>query len=162
MMKVEEKILDVNSAKTLLDEWKQNSYSIVFTNGCFDILHAGHVDYLEKSRALGDKLIIAVNTDQSVSKIKGPTRPIVDEKARMKVLASLEFVDCVTWFNEDTPLDLIKLLEPDILVKGDDYSMDNIVGADVVMKNGGRVETIPLLKGHSTSSIIEKILKIKK
>ncbi|MFY0651037.1 MAG: D-glycero-beta-D-manno-heptose 1-phosphate adenylyltransferase [Cyclobacteriaceae bacterium] len=161
-MQTKEKILSAIEAKKRIADWKKEGYDIVFTNGCFDILHIGHVDYLEKARRLGGKLIIGVNTDGSVKRIKGENRPLVDENARMRVLAALEFVDCVTTFDEDTPWLLISSLLPDILVKGNDYSIDNIVGADIVMKNGGRVETIPLVKGYSTSNIVEKIKTLKK
>lgn len=130
---------------------------MVFTNGCFDILHLGHVDYLEKAASKGDKLIVALNTDASVSKLKGPTRPVNSEKARARIMAALSFVDAVVFFSEDTPLSLIKRLKPDILVKGSDYKISNIVGADIVMQNGGKVETIELVDGYSTTNIINKI-----
>jgi rfaE bifunctional protein nucleotidyltransferase chain/domain len=137
-------------------EWRKKG-KIVFTNGCFDILHLGHVDYLEKAKALGYKMIVGLNTDSSVKKIKGPNRPVNDDLARARVMASLEFVDAVILFEEDTPFDLISYLKPDILVKGDDYTIEKIIGADIVLKNGGSVETVPLVKGYSTSNIISKI-----
>src|SRR5690606_8770159 len=130
---------------------------IVFTNGCFDIVHLGHIDYLEKARALGDKLVLGLNTDASVSALKGAARPVVDETARARLMAAMEFVDAVILFSEPTPLQLIQTISPDILVKGDDYTVENIVGADFVTSNGGEVKTIPLVKGYSTSTIIEKI-----
>jgi D-glycero-beta-D-manno-heptose 1-phosphate adenylyltransferase len=139
-----------------LQEWRKNG-KIVFTNGCFDILHLGHVDYLEKARALGDKLIVGLNTDSSVKKIKGPDRPVNDDYSRARIMASLEFVDAVILFEEDTPFDLISYLKPDILVKGDDYTIEKIIGSDIVLKNGGSVKTVPLVKGYSTSNIISKI-----
>jgi D-glycero-beta-D-manno-heptose 1-phosphate adenylyltransferase len=139
-----------------LQEWRKNG-KIVFTNGCFDILHLGHVDYLEKARALGDKLIVGLNTDSSVKKIKGPNRPVNDDYSRARIMASLEFVDAVILFEEDTPFDLISYLKPDILVKGDDYTIEKIIGSDIVLKNGGSVKTVPLVKGYSTSNIISKI-----
>ncbi|MEQ9285793.1 MAG: D-glycero-beta-D-manno-heptose 1-phosphate adenylyltransferase [Cyclobacteriaceae bacterium] len=160
-MQTEKKIAAPEQMLETIKNWKNDGFPIIFTNGCFDILHVGHVDYLQQAKNLGGKLVIGVNTDESVRRIKGQDRPIVDEQARMRVLASLEFVDGVTWFDDDTPLELISLLLPDVLIKGNDYSIDNIVGADVVMKNGGRVDTIPLVEGYSTSSIVDKIIKIK-
>lgn len=132
---------------------------MVFTNGCFDILHLGHIDYLEKARNLGDHLIIGLNTDKSVQKIKGPSRPLNNETARARVLASLAFTDLVVMFDEDTPLELIKQLKPDILVKGKDYHTKNIVGANFVMDIGGKVITLDLVEGYSTTGLIEKIKK---
>jgi rfaE bifunctional protein nucleotidyltransferase chain/domain len=160
-MKTETKIKSRAEAAETIAAWKKEGIPVVFTNGCFDILHIGHVDYLEKAKNLGGKLVVGVNTDASVKRLKGDERPVVDEKARMRVLAALEFVDCVTWFDEDTPLALISAILPDVLVKGNDYSVDNIVGAEVVMKNGGRVDTIPLVEGYSTTQIVEKISKLK-
>lgn len=160
-MQTEKKIAPPGQMLKTINDWKKDGFPVIFTNGCFDILHVGHVDYLQQAKNLGGKLVIGVNTDESVKRIKGPDRPIVDEQARMRVLASLEFVDGVTWFDNNTPLELISLLLPDILIKGNDYSIDNIVGADVVMKNGGRVDTIPMVEGYSTSNIVDKIIKIK-
>ncbi|MEQ6121176.1 D-glycero-beta-D-manno-heptose 1-phosphate adenylyltransferase [Reichenbachiella sp. MALMAid0571] len=160
-MQTENKISTPQQALEKINVWKSEGVPIIFTNGCFDILHVGHVDYLQKAKNIGGKLVIGVNTDKSVRRIKGDNRPIVDENARMRVLASLEFVDCVTWFEEDTPLELISCLLPDVLVKGNDYSIDNIVGADIVMEHGGRVDTISLVEGYSTSNIVDKIIKIK-
>ena len=160
-MQTENKISTPQEALEKITAWKKEGASIIFTNGCFDILHVGHVDYLQKAKNIGGKLIIGVNTDKSVRRIKGKNRPIVDENARMRVLASLEFVDCVTWFEEDTPLELISHLLPDVLIKGNDYTIDNIVGADIVMENGGRVDTISLVEGYSTSNIVDKIIKLK-
>jgi rfaE bifunctional protein nucleotidyltransferase chain/domain len=154
------KIINVPDAVQLVNQWKLQGQTIVFTNGCFDILHIGHVDYLEKARNLGDKLVLGLNTDHSIRRIKGETRPIVEENARARVIAALGFVDAVVLFDEDTPLRLIQTIKPDILVKGDDYTIKNIIGADFVIENGGKVETIPLVKGFSTSNIIEKIKSI--
>ena len=157
-MKAEDKIVSLQQAVLLAKEWKNSGQKAVFTNGCFDILHLGHVDYLEKARSLGDKLILALNTDSSVKRQnKGPERPINSEYARARILASLFFVDMVVLFDDNTPYDIISVLLPDILVKGDDYAVDNIVGADVVIKNGGEVKTIPLVQGYSTTSIINKL-----
>ena len=153
------KIVTRKEAEVLVRKWKQDGQRVVFTNGCFDILHLGHIDYLEKARNLGDRLIVGLNTDDSVIRLKGPGRPIQDELARARMLAALSFVDAVIKFEEDTPKELISFLVPDVLVKGGDYDMGNIVGADIVMENGGQVETIDLVEGHSTSDIIDRIQK---
>jgi rfaE bifunctional protein nucleotidyltransferase chain/domain len=155
-MNTSDKIVNKEQLSEFLADWKKDG-KIVFTNGCFDILHLGHVDYLEKARNLGQKLVVGLNTDASVQRLKGKSRPICDEKSRARVMASLEFVDAVILFDEDTPFELISFIKPDILVKGNDYTIENIVGADVVMKNGGKVETVPLVNGYSTSNVIEKI-----
>ena len=157
MSSTSNKILDRQQAAVVINNWKSEGKKIVFTNGCFDIVHLGHVDYLEKAHNLGDKLVLGLNTDESVSRIKGPSRPIVDENSRSRVMAALEFVDLVVFFNEETPYELISALLPDILVKGNDYLAENIVGADIVKKNGGKVETIELVQGYSTSNIIKRI-----
>jgi rfaE bifunctional protein nucleotidyltransferase chain/domain len=154
-MPTADKILTLDALIEKRKEW--NDQEVVFTNGCFDILHLGHVDYLEKAASKGDKLIVALNTDASVSKLKGPTRPVNKEEARARIIAALSFVDAVVFFSEDTPLSLIKQLLPDVLVKGSDYDMSNIIGADIVMENGGKVETIKLVDGYSTTNIINKI-----
>ena len=152
-----DKILPLDELLKQVAEWKAAGQRIVFTNGCFDILHLGHVDYLEKARTLGDKLIVGLNTDKSVSTLKGPSRPLQDEYSRARLMAALAFVDAVVLFSEETPKLLIEAIAPDILTKGDDYTPENIVGADFVLKNGGRVATIPLVKGYSTSNIVRKI-----
>lgn len=157
MEKTEHKIKSVAEAKEVIKSWKANHERVVFTNGCFDLLHLGHVDYLEKARALGNRLVIGLNTDDSVSRFKGPERPLQDQNSRARVLAALQFVDLVVFFNEDTPLNLISELIPDVLVKGSDYLAENIVGAEVVKKNGGKVETIDFVAGYSTTRIVEKI-----
>ena len=136
---------------------KTGKRKVVFTNGCFDILHAGHVSYLKKARALGDKLIVGINPDDSVRRLKGDDRPVNTLEDRMAVLSELECVDEVIAFDEDTPAELIKKVRPDILVKGDDYIIEKIVGADFVMSYGGEVKTIPLLEGKSTTNIISKM-----
>lgn len=155
--KIKSKIIDNHQLDDLINQWKQNGETIVFTNGCFDIIHQGHVDYLAKASDKGSKLIIGVNTDGSVSRIKGPNRPIQDEYSRMMILAAMQFVDAVILFDEETPLNLIKKVVPSVLVKGSDYKAENIVGYDTVINNGGRVETIDFLPGFSTSSIETKI-----
>lgn len=133
---------------------------MVFTNGCFDILHPGHVDYLARARSLGSCLVVGLNSDTSVTRLKGPTRPVNDQDSRALVLAALESVDRIVIFEEDTPLELIRMVRPDILVKGGDWSVNNIVGRDVVEAGGGRVLSLPILPGHSTTAIIERILTL--
>ena len=156
-MKTESKIKANATAQDWAKQVKKSGKKLVFTNGCFDILHLGHIDYLEKARALGDMLIVGLNSDDSVKRLKGPERPINDEYSRSRMLAALGFVDAVCIFDEDTPKELIDILLPDILVKGGDYSIKNIVGAESVMKNGGQVKTIALVDGFSTTRIIEKL-----
>lgn len=141
--------------KTLKNEKKK----IVFTNGCFDILHAGHVDYLNKAKQLGDILLVALNSDSSVRSIKGPKRPIVCQEERAFIMSNLKCVDYVTFFDEDTPAEIIAKIIPDILVKGADWSIDKIIGREVVEKNGGEVKTIEFINFQSTSRIIETIIE---
>jgi len=136
---------------------KRQGRKIVFTNGCFDVLHFGHVHYLLQAKELGDILVIGLNSDDSVRRLKGPTRPINGEKERAFVLAALACVDYVVVFDEDTPKKLIETVRPDVLVKGGDYTLDNIVGADFVTQNGGTVTTIPFVEGFSSTRIIEKL-----
>ena len=138
--------------------WHQEGKRVVFTNGCFDIVHLGHIDYLEKTRALGDALVLGLNTDSSVARLKGPLRPVVDENARARLMAALQFVDLVTLFDDPTPLELITALQPDVLVKGDDYTVAAIAGAGVVLERGGSVQTVALVPGYSTSGLIRKIV----
>ena len=155
MRHIADKIL---SRDTLLDRLKQpRARTLAFTNGCFDILHRGHVEYLAFARSLADALVVAVNSDASVRRIKGAGRPINAEEDRAYVLAALESVDWVTIFDEDTPLDLIRALSPDVLVKGADYSVDQVVGATHVQSAGGRVELAPLVPGRSTSDLLRRI-----
>ena len=151
------KIISRKEACSLIAGWKSSGDKIVFTNGCFDILHVGHLDYLEGARSLGNRLVVGVNTDDSVRRIKGPQRPINDEYSRTRMLAALAFVDAVILFDEDTPYELIDMVKPDILVKGDDYLTENIVGADIVIRQGGEVRTLPFTEGYSTSAIIKRI-----
>ena len=132
---------------------------VVFTNGCFDILHRGHVEYLRKAKALGDVLVVGVNTDSSVRRIKGPDRPVIDESDRVFVLAALASVDYVCLFNEDTPYELIRALVPDMLVKGADWAIEKVVGRDIVEAAGGSVQTIEFLPDRSTTGILERIRK---
>lgn len=151
--------LKIKNAKSLvrtLVALRSKNKKIVFTNGCFDIIHAGHVDYLSRARRLGDILVVGLNSDSSVRKIKGKGRPINKESARAKVLSSLFFVDYVTIFNETTPEHLIKKVRPDILVKGSDWKTKDIVGSSFVKGYGGKIKRISFVKGYSTTSIIEK------
>ncbi|HYN55089.1 MAG TPA: D-glycero-beta-D-manno-heptose-7-phosphate kinase [Methylotenera sp.] len=152
-----DKICDKSQLLELVGHWKENKQTIVFTNGCFDLLHAGHVTYLEAAKKTGDKLILGLNTDRSVSALKGPTRPVVHEGDRARVLAALASVDAVILFDEDTPLQLIDAIRPDVIVKGDDYSEEQVVGGKEVKSWGGSVKLIPLVQGRSTSNIIKKL-----
>jgi len=143
-----------------VNTWRTERQTIVFSNGCFDIIHPGHAQYLAAAAALGSRLVLGVNTDQSVQRLKGMQRPVISENDRCLLLASFLFIDAVCLFDEDTPLELIKSIIPDILVKGKDYTVDQIVGADIVLQHGGKVETIELVEGYSTSALIEKIKKL--
>jgi len=156
---IEEKIHDWKSLSKAVALWRFTDKKIVFTNGCFDLLHLGHIDYLSKAASLGNVLIVGMNTDASVARIKGPHRPINDEISRLHIMASLFFVNAVVLFDEPTPLELIKLVQPDILVKGGDYKVEEIVGYDVVKARGGMVQTIDFVSGYSTSAIEAKIRK---
>jgi rfaE bifunctional protein nucleotidyltransferase chain/domain len=151
------KIYDLPSLKSSIVTWQKEGKKVVFTNGVFDLLHIGHITYLAKASEMGDKLIIGLNSDSSVKRIKGEDRPVNDQNNRAALLAALFFVDAVVVFEDDTPLNLISTLMPDILVKGSDYSVENIVGAREVMANGGEVKTINFVEGYSSTSIIEKI-----
>ncbi|GAB2797450.1 rfaE bifunctional protein nucleotidyltransferase chain/domain [Hymenobacter luteus] len=156
-MWTKDKIMPLAALLPQVAAWKAQGERVVFTNGCFDLLHLGHVDYLEKARHLGQRLVVGLNTDASVSCLK-PGRPLQDEVSRARVLASLLFVDAVVLFDEQTPLALIEAIRPDILVKGDDYQISGIVGHEVVLQNGGQVLTVPLVAGYSTTRIVERIL----
>jgi rfaE bifunctional protein nucleotidyltransferase chain/domain len=148
---------DLPKLRRSLAFWKFRDSKLVFTNGCFDILHLGHIDYLSKAADLGKILIIGLNTDDSVKRIKGNSRPLINENARAIILASLGFVNAVVLFDEDTPYELIKIIQPDILIKGSDYKPEKIIGYDIVKETGGEIVTIDILKGYSTSLFIEKI-----
>jgi len=150
------KILTKEQLSTLLHVQRFKGNKIVFSNGCFDILHRGHIEYLAKAANLGNCMVIGLNTDASVKRLKGNSRPVQDQISRALVMASLRFVDYVVLFDEDTPYELIQFLKPDILVKGSDYKEDEIVGGDIVKQNGGKVVTIDLVDGYSTTSIIER------
>ncbi len=151
------KILNKEQFQKSLEFWRLMKKKIVFTNGCFDIIHRGHIDYLSKAADLGNILLIGLNTDASVKRLKGRGRPVNDEVARAQNLAALFFIDAIILFDEDTPYNLIKEVKPDILVKGSDYKSEDIVGHDIVKENGGEIVTIDLLPGYSTTSIIQKI-----
>jgi len=153
---LEKKIFSWEEALVQRNKWQKEGLEVVFTNGCFDILHYGHIDYLSKAADLGHKLIVAVNSDSSVKKLKGEKRPLNPENARMALLSALFFIDAVVLFSDETPYELISLLHPDILVKGGDYSEEQIAGADIVRQNGGKVVILPLVEGYSTTSLIEK------
>jgi D-glycero-beta-D-manno-heptose 1-phosphate adenylyltransferase len=155
--KIHDKIKSFDEIKESVKEWKSNSYKIVFTNGCFDLLHYGHIHYLAEARDLGDKLIVGLNSAASVRRLKGINRPINDELTRQHLLAALAFVDAVVVFEEDTPYDLIKLIEPDILVKGGDWQPSQIVGSDIVLAKGGEVKSLPFIEGYSTTNIEKKM-----
>ncbi|OFX88287.1 MAG: glycerol-3-phosphate cytidylyltransferase [Bacteroidetes bacterium GWF2_33_16] len=151
--------MDFNNIDSHLAFWNFKNYKIVFTNGCFDIIHRGHIEYLAQAASYGDILIIGLNTDNSVSRIKGENRPVQDEYARAITLAALQFVNAVVLFDENTPYDLIQKIQPDILIKGSDYKPENIVGYDIVKAKGGKIVTIDFIDGYSTTSIIEKLKK---
>ena len=154
---IKSKIYTTGQVKAVLNVWRLLGKKVVFTNGCFDLLHLGHIDYLSKAADMGDKLVIGLNSDASASALKGPGRPITDQLSRSLMLASFSFVDAVVIFDEPTPLHLIELVRPDILVKGADYSIEQIVGADLVLHYGGEVKTIEYLSGYSTTLIEKKI-----
>ena len=152
-----EKVLTRDRACARVEEWRAEGETIVFTNGCFDLLHLGHVTLLEDCRRFGSKLVVALNTDASVSRLKGPTRPIVGENERAKVMAALAAVDLVTLFDEPTPLELIQAMQPDVLVKGGDYTVQTVVGHEMVAAYGGRVEIVPTVEGFSTTNIVRRM-----
>ncbi len=150
-------VRNVEALRTTLALWKFKNEKIIFTNGCFDILHRGHVDYLIQAASLGTKLVIGLNTDASVRRLKGETRPVNNEEARALLLASMGFTDKIIFFQENTPLELIRFIQPDILVKGNDYKPEEIVGYDIVKNKGGEIVTIQLTPGFSTTSILNHI-----
>ena len=155
--RVKNKIFNKNNLLEKLEIWKSSNKKIVFTNGCFDLIHLGHIEVLARSADLGDILIIGVNTDSSIKELKGNNRPIIEEDSRVQQLASLEFVDAVILFNEQTPLELIKVIKPNIITKGGDYNSEQVVGNEIAIKNEGEVIIIPLTQGYSTTSIFDKI-----
>lgn len=152
-----EKVLDFERVQLRVSEWRAAGETVVFTNGCFDLLHVGHIALLEDCRRFGSKLVLGLNTDDSVSRLKGPSRPIVGQRERARVMAALAAVDAVVLFDEETPLRLIEALQPDVLVKGGDYTVDTVVGHEFVQSHGGRVEIVPTVEGFSTSNIVKKL-----
>lgn len=157
---ISDKLVSREELVKLTNAWKAAGETIVFSNGCFDIIHPGHARYLAEAAALGHRLVLGVNTDESVRRLKGASRPIIPQQERCELLASFAFIDAVCLFDEDTPLELIESILPDILVKGKDYAIHQIVGAAEVLEHGGKVETIDLVEGFSTSTLIEKIKKL--
>ncbi len=157
MKKISSKIQPWSEIAHTIQNWKAAGDKVVFTNGCFDILHYGHIHYLAEARELGDKLIVGMNSASSVRRLKGAHRPINDEMTRTHLMAALAFVDAVVLFEQDTPYDLIKLLKPDVLVKGGDWRPDQIVGSEIVLKHGGEVKSLNFVKGYSTTNIEQKI-----
>lgn len=157
---IQNKIVSIEHLERLTNIWRSFDKKIVFTNGCFDILHRGHLEILAAAANEGHKLVVGLNTDASIKRLKGPERPVNHEQDRVFQLASLLCVDAVCLFDQDTPIDLIKLVKPDVLIKGGDYEIDTIAGADFVQSYGGIVKTIPLVEGFSTSNIIEQIKKL--
>ncbi len=155
---IQQKIQNLESAVHIVKEWQQQGFEVVFTNGCFDLIHYGHVCYLAEARSLGDRLIVALNSDASVQKYKGSHRPIANQQSRTHVMAAFEFVDLVIVFEEDTPYEVIKALKPDILVKGGDWKIHEIVGSDIVMEHGGLVKSLRFEEGFSTTSLEQKII----
>jgi len=154
---INSKIYNLDALTTQVEQWKAIGNKVVFTNGCFDIIHRGHIEVLARTADLGEKLIIGLNSDQSIQKLKGEDRPIIDEQSRAILLAALSFVDAIVLFSEDTPLKLISTLLPDVLAKGGDYEIETIVGHEIVHKNGGKVKLVPFLDGFSSTTIIDKI-----
>ena len=155
---IQNKVFALNTLLKTLNVWRFMDDKIVFTNGCFDLIHLGHIDYLSRASDLGDRLIIGLNSDNSVKKLKGENRPVKDEHSRAMILAAFSFVDAVVIFDEDTPINLIEQIKPDLLVKGGDYKVENIVGYDTVNKYGGEIKVLDFIKGYSSTLIEEKII----
>ena len=159
LQKLENKIVALSEAAVRIKSWQQEGQKVVFTNGCFDLLHQGHIHYLCEAAALGDKLVLGLNSDASVKQLKGPSRPINNEQSRAEMLACFFFIDLVVLFEEETPEKLITTITPDVLVKGGDYAIKDIVGAEYVIKNGGKVLPLTFIEGVSSTDIINKIKK---
>ena len=158
MLRTSHTVLELDELKKIVGLAKSTEKKVVFTNGCFDIIHGGHIEFLQKAKSLGDILVVGLNTDHSVRNLKGEGRPIKTERERANILSALKFIDYITLFNEDTPEKLIREIRPDILVKGDDYKIDEVVGREIVEGYGAHVELVPIVKGHSTSMTLEKII----
>jgi len=150
-------VLSRKDLQTRASQWRENGQCIVFTNGCFDVLHPGHLSLLSYAKSLGDVLVLAINSDSAVRRLKGPSRPIVSQDDRAAMLSALGFVDAVTIFDEDTPLETIRCVEPQVLVKGQDYRLDQVIGREVVEAAGGRVVLAPLLGDYSTTSLLARV-----
>ncbi|MFL2915687.1 MAG: D-glycero-beta-D-manno-heptose 1-phosphate adenylyltransferase, partial [Nitrospinia bacterium] len=159
MLRTSNTILKLDELKKIISMAKSSDKKVVFTNGCFDIIHGGHIEFLQKAKSLGDILVVGLNTDQSVKYLKGENRPIKNEKERANILSALKYIDYITLFNETTPEKLIREIQPDILVKGDDYKIDEVVGREIVEGYGARVELIPIVEGHSTTNTLTKIIE---
>ena len=157
LKKINNKIFSENNLITQVTTWRKSGKKIVFTNGCFDIIHRGHIEVLARSADLGNKLIVGLNSDSSIQKLKGKGRPIIDEHSRAILLAGLDFIDAIILFSEETPLNLITSLKPDILAKGGDYKINTIVGHEIIQKNGGEVILVPFVDGFSSTNLINKI-----
>ena len=155
--KLKAKIFHIEDLSQIIKEWRLDGNKIVFTNGCFDLIHLGHLEVLARSADLGDRLVVGINSDKSIKRIKGKSRPIIEEDSRAKQLAAIEFIDAVILFNEDTPHNLISFINPDIITKGGDYKKNDVVGNELMNKKSGEVVIIPLTQGFSTTSILEKI-----
>lgn len=156
---ISQKIQSLEQATILVNSWKDRGESVVFTNGCFDLLHYGHVQYLADARELGDRLVVGLNASESVSRLKGPHRPINDERTRAHILAAMSMVDLVVIFGEETPIELVRALMPDFLVKGGDWKPEQIVGSDMVLAAGGEVRSLPFAAGYSTTNLEQKIIE---
>ena len=159
MLRTSHTVLGLEELKKIISMAKSTDKKVVFTNGCFDLIHGGHIEFLQKAKSLGDILVVGLNTDQSVKKLKGENRPIKNERERANILSALKYIDYITMFNETTPEKLIREIRPDILVKGDDYKIDEVVGREIVEGYGAKVELIPIVKGHSTTGTLEQILE---
>ena len=157
LKKINNKIFDLQNLIKKIEKWRSENKKIVFTNGCFDLIHLGHIEILARSADYGDKLIIGVNSDLSIKKLKGENRPIIEESSRIRQLSALEFVDAVVLFDEETPIKLIESIKPNVITKGGDYKAKNVVGNEVVSQKNGEVVIIPLTRGYSTTSILNKI-----
>jgi len=156
---LQSKIIPKEKIQNLVDGLKLDGKTIVFSNGCFDLVHRGHVEYLAKASDLADVFVLGLNTDASVQRLKGDDRPLQDEVARAILMSGFSFIDYVVLFDEDTPYELINVVQPNVLVKGNDYKVEDVVGYDIVQKNGGTVQTIELTEGYSTTNIVNKIVK---
>ena len=159
LKKLNHKIYSLIELENQVNAWKQAGEEVVFTNGCFDIIHRGHIEVLAKTADLGSKLIVGLNSDSSIQKLKSKNRPIIDEQSRAILLASFSFVDAIVLFSEETPIKLISALKPDVLAKGGDYKINTIVGHKIVQENGGQVILVPFVDGFSSTAIIDKIKK---